>query len=253
MFFTISQTLASINIFDIFGEWLSETAQSFYQAFFYQQRYLLYLKGLGNTLIIALGACLIGVVLGFLVTFIKIAPKTNVFIKAWAKLANLYTTIIRGTPVMVQLLIMYFSIFKFMANVGDGIPLAIIVFGLNSGAYVSEIIRGGILGVDKGQMEAGRSLGLNWGQTMKIIVMPQGIKSTIPSIFNEFIQLVKETSIAGAIAVVDLTKVAQIVISQMFQTFPPYLITALIYLIIVLGLQQVQKVLEKKYAKGDRV
>ncbi|MEG1805472.1 MAG: amino acid ABC transporter permease [Clostridia bacterium] len=250
---TILSVVENPSAFTAIWEWFLEVLNSFYKAFFYNQRYLIYLEGLGNTLIIALGSCIMGIIIGFLVTYVKIMPQTNLGVKILAKIANLYTTIIRGTPVFVQLLIMYFSILSFMANFWNGIPIAIIVFGLNSGAYVSEIIRGGLLGVDRGQMEAGRSLGLSWGQTMRLVVMPQGIKSSIPSLFNEFIQLVKETSVAGAIAVMDLTKAGQIIVSQMFDTFPPLLITAVIYLIVVLGLQQVQKVLEKKFAKGDRV
>lgn len=224
----------------------------FYEAFFAKSRYLIYLKGLGNTVIIALGAVVIGIIIGILVTVIKMAPKDNLGIIILDKIAKLYTTIVRGTPVVVQLLIMYFIVFASVNSFAGGIPVAMITFGLNSGAYVSEILRGGLIGVDHGQMEAGRSLGLPWWQTMKTIIIPQGLRSSIPALFNEFIALVKETSVAGMAAIVELTKSSSMVISRTMDVFPPYIIIALMYLMIVLLLQQVQKKLERRFGKGDR-
>lgn len=230
---------------------LNSFLQGFYDAFINKDFYMLYLKGLGRTLLIAFFAVIIGIVIGFVVAIIRVSPKNNFLTKVIDKIATIYVTIIRGTPVVVQLLIMYFVVFASMKSWGNGIPIAIITFGLNSGAYVSEIIRGGLNGVDKGQMEAGRSLGLNWNQTMNNIVLPQGVKAVIPSLFNEFISLVKETSVAGMIAIIDLTKAAQMVISQTMKAFPPYIIIAVMYLVVVLLLQQVQKVLERRFGKGD--
>lgn len=231
---------------------LPPVIQDFYKAFIDKNLYMLYLKGLGRTLIIALLAVVIGIIIGFIIAIIRVSPKEKLITKIIDKIASLYVTIVRGTPVVVQLLIMYFVVFASMKSFLDGIPIAIITFGLNSAAYVSEIIRGGLLGVDKGQMEAGRSLGFTWFQTMKSIILPQGIKAVIPSLFNEFISLVKETSVAGMIAIIDLTKAAQMVISQTMKAFPPYIIIAIMYLVVVLLLQQVQKALERRFGKGDK-
>ncbi len=231
-----------LSITDFFAE--------FYTAFIVKNRFLWYLEGLGMTLFIALFACVIGIAIGFMVAILKLAPQDNLIVKILTKIGNLYTTIIRGTPVLVQLFLMYYVI---LLNIKSGVLIAIITFGLNSGAYVSEIIRGGLQAVDKGQMEAGRSLGFTWGKTMQYVILPQGIKSSIPSLFNEFIQLVKETSIVGMIAIVDLTKVAEKIISITANAMAPYIIIAIMYLLVVIGLQQIQKLLEKKFAKGDRV
>ncbi len=227
---------------------LKSIVMPFYNAFINKDLYLMYLKGLGRTLIIAAFAVAIGIIIGFAVAIVRISPKNNVFIKILDKICTVYVTVIRGTPVVVQLLLMYFVFLASMKTFLNGMPIAILTFGINSGAYVSEIIRGGIAAVDKGQMEAGRSLGLSWLQTMNGIILPQGIKSVIPSLFNEFISLVKETSVAGYIAIIDLTKAAQMVISQTMVSFPPYIIIAVMYLIVVLGLQQVQKLLERRFA-----
>lgn len=226
---------------------VENVVQPFYNAFINKNYYILYLKGLGRTLIIAAFAVIIGIIIGFIVAIVRLAPKQNIFVRILDKIFTLYVTVIRGTPVVVQLLLMYFVILASMKTLLNGMPIAIITFGINSGAYVSEIIRGGIAAVDKGQMEAGRSLGLSWLQTMKGIVLPQGIKSVIPSLFNEFISLVKETSVAGYIAIVDLTKAAQMVISQTMVNFPPYIIIAVMYLVVVVFLQKIQKLLERRF------
>ena len=240
-------------------EWLTEffvnSWESFYKAFIVGDRYLLYFEGLGVTLFIALLACVIGIVIGLVVTVIKVAPKNNLLMRFLSSIANLYTTLMRGTPVVVQLFISYYIVLRVISKQGTwgGIAVAIIVFALNSGAYVSEILRGGLIGVDKGQMEAGRSLGLTWTQSMKLIVLPQGLKSSIPSLFNEFIALVKETSVIGMVGIVDLMWRSKIIVGQIMDPTAPYLIVAVFYLVIIIGLQQIQKVLEKKFSKGDRV
>ena len=226
-------------------------ADTFYRIFLEEERYKIYLMGLGNTLCIAVGACILGFLLGSVVALLRIAPKNNIVIKIFDYIANLYVTVIRGTPVVLQLLIMYFVVLQFMNNIWEGVLVAIITFGLNSGAYMSEILRAGIEAVDKGQMEAGRSLGFTWGQTMRKIVLPQGIKNALPTIFNEFIMLIKETSVAGYVAIVDLTKAARNVTSRTFEVFGPLLIVAIIYLILVLGLQQIKKIMERRMKQGD--
>ncbi len=224
--------------------------EQLYLVFIAKKRYLVYLEGVGNTILIALLACVIGIIIGLLVTLVKIAPKNSKLMKFLGWLCNLYTTIIRGTPVVVQLLLMYYIILSSIKTLWGGVFIAFLTFGLNSGAYVSEILRGGLLSVDRGQMEASRSLGLNWKQSMRLVVIPQGIKTSIPSLFNEFIQLVKETSVLGALPILELTKASNMIMGQTANPLP-YLIIAIIYLIIVIGLQQVQKTLERRFSKGD--
>lgn len=221
--------------------------------------YLMYLKGLRNTLIIALLASLIGLIIGVIVTAIRIAPKSNRIIKILDGVCRFYVTIIRGTPVVLQLFIGYFVIFATMKaltvfNVQDtaGIWVAALVFGINSGAYMSEVLRGGINAVDKGQMEAGRSLGLSWTATFVKIVLPQALKSAIPTMFNEFITLVKETSVAGYVGIIDLMKIQKYVTTQNAKLYMPLFIIAIIYLVIVLGLQYVQRMIERRLARSER-
>lgn len=213
-----------------------------------EDRWQMYLKGLWATLTIAAVACLIGIVLGLLVAVVKVYANgsRNPLLKILNGICNLYTTVIRGTPVVVQLLILYGL--SFMPN---GEIACMIGFGINSGAYVSEIFRGGINSVDVGQMEAGRSLGLTKNQTMTSIILPQAIKNILPSLFNEFIALIKETSIAGYIAVNDLTKVANGIKGRTFNVIPLFIAAAL-YLLLTVILTEVQKVVERRYARSDR-
>ena len=236
-------------------EFFVDAWKAFEKAFITGDLYLLYLEGFAVTISIAVIACIIGIAIGLLVTIIKVAPKNNIGMKILGGISNVYTTLMRGTPVVVQLFIAYFVTLTAIKNQGvfGGVIVAIIVFALNSGAYVSEILRGGLMGVDKGQMEAGRSLGLTWSQSMKLIILPQGLKSSIPSLFNEFIALVKETSVVGMVSIMDLTLASKIIAGQTMAPTAPYLIVAVFYLVIILGLQQVQKKLEKKFSKGDRV
>ncbi|MFI3166844.1 MAG: amino acid ABC transporter permease [Bacillota bacterium] len=214
--------------------------------------YTLYISGIGVVFSVAIGACVLGILLGSLVAYARIAPQDKLINRILARFCKVYVTFIRGMPLAILLLIMYYIVFSSMKTVWNGVLIGIITFGLNSGAYVSEILRGGISAVDKGQLEAGRSLGFTWGQSMTRIVLPQGIKSTVPSLFNEFIMLVKETSILGFVGIVDLTKGAQMVISQTYDVYVPYLLIAAIYLIIILLLEQLQKRIERRLGKGDR-
>ena len=240
------------SIFNDFGN-------SFYKAFFEYNRWKMYLQGLRNTLFIALGACLLGLVIGIIVTCIRIAPKNNPIMKVLDALCRLYITIIRGTPVVLQLFIGYFVLFTSIRALNflgiketSGIYVAIITFGVNSGAYMAEILRGGINAVDYGQMEAGRSLGLSWLQTFARIILPQSLKSAIPTMFNEFITLIKETSVAGYVGIVELTKIQSYITVQSMDLFMPLLIIAAIYLVIVLGLQKVQSVIERRLNRDAR-
>lgn len=209
------------------------------------------LSGLETTIIISLGAAAVGLLLGTLVAVIKIMPK-NKWLIVPRFICNVYTTIIRGTPMALQLFIMVFVVFAIR-----GFPTevtAIFAFGINSGAYVSENIRAGILSVDKGQTEAGRALGLTGGQTMVRIVIPQGMKNVIPSIGNELIALIKETSIVSMIGLIDLTQAAYIIGSgqNLATYFAPMLVVALFYLAIVYLLTLVIKLIERKLRKSDK-
>lgn len=224
----------------------------FYESFIEASRYKMYLQGLLNTALIALGACLIGLIIGIIVTGVRIMPKSNIFVKILDYVARLYVTVIRGTPVVLQLFICYFVLLSSLKFVADGILVAALTFGINSGAYMAEILRGGILAVDSGQMEAGRSLGLTWFATFIKIVLPQALKSAIPTMFNEFITLVKETSVAGYVGIVELTKIQSYITTQTLQIYMPLFIIAAIYLVIVLCLQWVQKKIERRLTKGDR-
>ena len=222
---------------------------SFEKTFIRDNRYLMFLKGLGNTLLVAIFATLLGVLIGAIVAVIKVYNKQTGSLKLLSALAEIYTTVIRGTPIVVQLLIMYNVIFVASDN---AVLVGILGFGINSGAYVAEIIRGGINAVDIGQTEAGRSLGLSSVTTMKSIVLPQAVKNALPSIGNEFIALLKETSVIGFLGVIDLTKAAERVISRTMDVFFPYICIALVYLAFVYGLNYLFKKLEKRFAQSDR-
>lgn len=223
--------------------------ESFYNALVPNQRYLAYIDGLKVTLLISLMAIILGIVIGVVVAIIKVTA-TNYKISWLSRICNVYINIIRGTPVLVQLLIMYNLIFASRST--NEIVVGAVCFGINSGAYVAEIVRAGIESIDKGQMEAGRSLGLNYIQTMRMIILPQAIKNILPALGNEFIVLVKETSVAGAIAVTDLTKAAQYIGSRTWDMLPPLIIIAICYLIIVLGLSKLLSIFERRLARGDR-
>ncbi len=246
-------------MFEAIEKFFSGIWADFYDCFLKDGSYKVYLMGLRNTLIIALGACLFGLVIGVIATCVRISPKKSPIMKVLDWLARLYVTVIRGTPVVLQLFICYFVILKgikaeLFLGISDtnGIYVAIVTFGLNSGAYMTEILRGGVNSVDYGQMEAGRSLGLSWVQTFFKIVLPQALKSAIPTMFNEFITLIKETSVAGYVGIVELTKIQNYVTFQQMQLYMPLFIIAAIYLVVVLVLQYVQKHIERRLNKGDK-
>lgn len=224
--------------------------ESFRQNFIEADRWKYLADGLGTTLLITLLAVTIGMLLGFFVAVIRATYlRTGRFrIADW--FCRLYLTVIRGTPVVVQLLIIYFVIFA-------SVPIsktfvAVIAFGINSGAYVAEIVRGGIMAIDTGQLEAGRSLGLNYSRTMIYIILPQALKNVLPALANEAIVLLKETSVAGYIAIADLTKGGDIIRSQTFSAFLPLLAVAVIYLVMVVVLTKLVGLLEGRLAVNDR-
>ena len=207
-------------------------------------------SGLWVTVEISFFAALIGIALGALIGIVRSTADQTGRLKVLDYFCRLYLTVIRGTPVVVQLLIIYFVIFGSVEI--SKVLVAIVAFGLNSGAYVAEIIRSGIMSVDKGQMEAGRSLGLGYGYTMRSVIMPQAFKNVLPALGNEFIVLLKETSICGYIALQDLTKGGNIILSQTYDAFMPLMAVALIYLLMVVGLSHLLKKLEKRLQKNER-
>lgn len=235
-----------ITFSDTFGGKIKE---SFYLNFIKNARYKYLVKGLGITLYITFFALILGLLIGFSIALIRSTADLTGEFKFLNLICKLYLTIIRGTPVVVQLLIIYFVIFGAMDI--DKIIVAIIAFGINSGAYTAEIIRGGIMSIDRGQMEAGRSLGLSYGQTMKYIITPQAIKNVLPALGNEFIVLLKETSVSGYIALHDLTKGGDIIRSQTYDAFLPLIAVALIYLAIVMLLSSLLNHLEKRLKRNE--
>lgn len=225
-----------------------------YTNFIAEDRWKYLTDGLQVTIIITLAALVIGIVLGALVSVVRVthdkAGKPGIGLKLLNGVCQFYLTVIRGTPLMVQLLIMYFVVF---ATVDPGkLAVAIIAFGINSGAYVAEIFRSGIMSIDPGQMEAGRSLGLSYAQVMSRIIMPQAVKNILPTLNNEFIALVKETAVVGYIALGDLTRGGDQIRSQTWDAFPPLLAVALIYLAIVMLLEKLGKIVERRLAQSDR-
>ena len=229
-------------------EWFERVGKKFVMAFAEGDRWKLYIKGLGVTLEIALFAAIIGLLIGTVVALMRLSTKRDGKKTIWARIAGVYIDVIRGTPSVLQLLIMWFVIMK---NCHNGILVAVLSFGINSGAYVSEIVRAGILAVDKGQTEAGRSLGLSKAQTMLYIVIPQAIKNVLPPIGNEFIVLLKETAIVGYVSLTDLTRAANQITSRTYEAFMPLIGAAVIYFTIIKILTILLERLERRLRKSD--
>ncbi|MCR4762441.1 MAG: amino acid ABC transporter permease [Lachnospiraceae bacterium] len=222
----------------------------FYLNFVKDARWQYLTNGLKTTLIVTLFSALMGVLLGFLVAVVRSTYDNTGRLKVLNTICNLYLTVIRGTPVVVQLMIIYFVIFASLRI--DKTLTAIIAFGINSGAYQAEIFRAGIQSVPRGQFEAGRSLGFTYGQTMFHIIMPQAFRVCVPTLCNEYITLLKETSVAGYIALEDLTKGGDIIRSRTYSAFMPLIAVALIYLILVLILTKLVSILERRLSRGVR-
>ena len=228
---------------------MSGFISSFQLDFIKDDRYMYLVKGLGNTLLITVLAVLLGLALGFLVAIIRSTHDKHGGLNILNFLCRVYLTVWRGTPTMVQLLIMYYIVF---VSLNNKILVAVVAFGLNSGAYIAEIVRSGIMAVDEGQFEAGRSLGLNYSKTMRLIIMPQAFKNVLPALANEFITLLKETSISGYIAIPDLTKGGDIIRSQTYDAFLPLFGVAVIYLVLVMILTAGVHKLETRLRTNER-
>lgn len=226
----------------------------FYTNFIEDSRWRYITEGLGTTFIVTVFAILLGVALGFIVAIVRSTAdkngKKSVILKILDAICKVYLTIIRGTPTMIQLLIMYYIVFT-SPDISKRF-VAILAFGINSGAYVAEIIRSGIMSIDPGQFEAGRSLGLNYAQTMIFIISPQAFKNILPALANEFITLLKETSICGYIALTDITHGANVIRSQTYEPLMPLLAAALIYLIVVSLLSAGVSRLERRLRTDER-
>ena len=218
--------------------------EAVYQTLVYDNRYKFILEGLFNTLIVALGAVIIGIVIGILVALIRNNYDRNNKMKVLNYIVKGYVDIIRGTPIILQLMIIYYVVFKYVDV--SVVLVGILAFGINSGAYVSEIIRAGIQSISIGQTEAGYALGFKYNQVMRYIVLPQAIKNILPALGNEFITLVKETSVGAYIGIIELTKASDIIASRTYDYFFPLILVAIIYLIITLGLSKVVQNLEKR-------
>lgn len=242
------------------AEWFEQVKSDFIVSFIREDRWRTYiLNGLFNTLKMAFFAVLIGIVLGVIVAIVRSTYDKNVhnmkpgpgkFFLSFANIiCKIYLTVIRGTPVVVQLMIYYYII---LASSTNGLFIGIITFGINSGAYVAEIFRSGIMSIDQGQFEAGRSLGFNYIQTMQCIIIPQAFKNVLPALANEFIVLLKETSVAGYVAVQDLTKGAYIIIGRTYRPFMPLIGVALIYLILVMFFTWLVGKLERRLRNSER-
>ena len=222
-------------------EWVKNTL---YYRLIYEDRYKYIIEGLFNTILIAIFAVIIGIVIGILVALIRNYYENNKKLGVLNFISKCYVNIIRGTPVILQLMIIYYVIFKSVdINI---LIVGILAFGINSGAYVSEIIRSGINSIDKGQMEAGLSLGLKYGTIMKNIILPQAIRNILPALGNEFITLLKETSVGAYIGIIELTKASDIIASRTYDYFFPLIIVALIYLLLTLSLAKLISKLERK-------
>jgi len=241
--------------------WFFELLEKIKFVFLESDRYKQIITGFTNTLKITAGALVLGIIIGIIIAAIRTSFDKNkeamklrggfgYYILAFFNaICKIYLTIFRGTPIVVQLMIMYFVVF---ANSDNGVLVAMLAFGINSGAYVAEIFRAGIMSIDHGQFEAGRSLGFNYFQTMRFIIIPQMFKAVLPTLCNEFIALLKETSVAGYVGVIDLTKAGNIIAGRTFIYFIPLIAVALIYLVMVMILSWLVSILERRLRKSDR-
>ncbi len=228
---------------------MDEFKRKFIQNFIEDNRYEWLLEGLGNTLTITFLAAILGIVIGFLIAIIRSTADRTGKLKFLDFLCRVYLTVIRGTPAMIQLLIMFYVI---MVSSNNKILIAVLTFAINSGAYVAEIVRSGIMSIDNGQFEAGRSLGFNYASTMFHIIIPQAFKNVLPALMNEFITLLKETSICGYIGLMDLTRAGDFIRSRTYEAFFPLIAVALIYLVIVMILTALVNRLERRLRVSDR-
>ena len=224
----------------------------FINIFIEQNGYVKVVEGLKNTLLIAVIGLIIGIVIGTLIATVRVSPKYKVLPRILNGFCSFYVGLFRGTPMVVQLLVFYYVMLPIIGVKMTGVNVSILVFGLNSGAYISEIMRSGILSVDHGQMEAGRAVGLSFGTTMMKIVIPQAVKNILPTLGNEFIALIKETSVVSFVGAADLYVAFNYIGSNSYEFMVPYLVMAIIYIVIVLLISGGIKIMERSLRKSDR-
>ena len=226
--------------------------ETFIEVFIHQNGYTRVLEGLQNTLLIAVSGLIIGILIGTLIATIRVIPKYKTLPKVLNGFCDFYVGLFRGTPIVVQLLIFYYVMLPLLGLRMTGVEVSMLVFGLNSGAYISEIMRSGILSVDSGQMEAGRAVGLSFGTTMIKIVIPQAIKNILPTLGNEFIALIKETSVVSFVGATDLYVAFNYIGTNSYEFMVPYIVMAFIYIILVLIISVGIKIMERSLRKSDR-
>lgn len=224
----------------------------FWDFFINKNGYSTVLLGLKNTMIIAVTGLIIGILLGTIIATVRVVPKSNPILSVLDKLSQLYVSLFRGTPIVVQLLIFYYVLIPLLNLHINSVGVAVVVFGMNSGAYISEIMRAGILSVDPGQMEGGRSVGLSYGTTMLKIVIPQAIKNILPTLGNEFISLIKETSVVSFVGATDLYVAFNRIGSNSYEFMVPYLVMAIIYIVLVVFISMLIKIMERSLRKSDK-
>ena len=237
-------------------EGLQRLVFQFYQVFVHENRWTFFTDGLITTFVVTIGALIIGVIIGMIVALIRTthdsqSRKPNFILRVLNSICKIYVTVLRGTPLMVQLLIMGFVVMVPKGSF-ETTMCAIVTLGINSGAYVAEIARSGIMSINAGQREAGRSLGLNYAQTMWYIIIPQAVKNILPALGNELIALLKETSLVTVIALQDVTKAAQVIVSKTYTAVIPYVSLALIYLVLVMILTKLLEIFERRLRKSER-
>lgn len=226
--------------------------ENFINIFINQNGYVKVVQGLQNTLMIAISGLIIGILIGTLIATVRVLPKYHLVPRILNAICSFYVALFRGTPMVVQLLVFYYVMLPLIGWRITGVQVAMIVFGLNSGAYISEIMRSGIQSVDPGQMEAGRSVGLSFGVTMTKIVIPQAVKNILPTLGNEFITLIKETSVVSFVGAADLYVAFNYIGSNSYEFMVPYLVMALIYIVLVLFISLLIKLMERSLKKSDR-
>ena len=229
-----------------------QKVNKFLEIFIEQNGYIRVLEGLQNTVMIAVLGLMIGIVIGTVIATVRVIPKYKVLPRILNGFCSFYVGLFRGTPIVVQLLVFYYVMLPLMGIRISGLQVAILVFGLNSGAYISEIMRGGILSVDAGQMEAGRAVGLGYWTTMLRIVIPQAVKNILPTMGNEFIALIKETSVVSFVGAADLYVAFNYIGSNSYEFMVPYLVMAIIYIVLVLIISAGIKIMERSLRKSDR-
>ena len=230
----------------------SQKVDNFIYIFMEQNGYVKVIEGLKNTLMIAVLGLIIGIIIGTLIATVRVIPKYKLLPRILNGFCSFYVGLFRGTPIVVQLLVFYYVMLPLMGLRITGVQVSILVFGLNSGAYISEIMRSGILSVDHGQMEAGRAVGLSFGTTMVKIVIPQAVKNILPTLGNEFIALVKETSVVSFVGAADLYVAFNYIGSNSYEFMVPYLVMAAIYILLVLIISAGIKIMERSLRKSDR-